>query len=207
MAASSPERRRGHDQLEQKSVQLRFRQGVRPLHLDGVLGRQHKKRLVELIRMCPATVTPCSCMASNIADCVLGVARLISSASTMLANTGPGWNWKTLRPVASSIKILVPGDVGGHQIRRELDAREATNPAPARASAPAEFCPGRERLPAGRVRPDSRQISTPSTMSKFPTMTLPTSARTRLKLSLNCATVCSLISIGIDGIRFLVCKI
>ena len=40
----------------------------------------------------PSTVTCASSMTSSSADCVLGDARLISSASTMDANTGPGWN-------------------------------------------------------------------------------------------------------------------
>ncbi len=40
----------------------------------------------------PSTVTVCSSITSSRADWVLGEARLISSASTMLANTGPGLN-------------------------------------------------------------------------------------------------------------------
>jgi hypothetical protein len=34
-------------------------------------------------------------MASSSADCVLGVVRLISSASTMLVKSGPGLNTKS----------------------------------------------------------------------------------------------------------------
>ncbi len=56
----------------------------------------------------PATVTCFSCMASSNALWVLGVARLISSASRMLANTGPGWNWKLFRPCSSSRMMFVP---------------------------------------------------------------------------------------------------
>lgn len=41
-------------------------------------------------RETPMTVTVCSCMASKRADCVFGVARLISSAKIILLNTGPG---------------------------------------------------------------------------------------------------------------------
>ena len=40
----------------------------------------------------PATDTRCSCMACSKAACVLGGVRLISSASTMLANSGPAKN-------------------------------------------------------------------------------------------------------------------
>ena len=40
-------------------------------------------------------VTRPSSITSSSADCVFGEARLISSASTMVANTGPSWNSKT----------------------------------------------------------------------------------------------------------------
>ena len=41
----------------------------------------------------PSTVMVRSSIDSSNADWVLGEARLISSASTMLANSGPGWNF------------------------------------------------------------------------------------------------------------------
>ena len=40
----------------------------------------------------PSTVTRDSSMTSSSADCVLGEARLISSASTIEEKTGPRWN-------------------------------------------------------------------------------------------------------------------
>ena len=40
----------------------------------------------------PSTVTCRSAIASSSADCVFGIDRLISSTSTMFANTGPGRN-------------------------------------------------------------------------------------------------------------------
>ncbi len=40
-------------------------------------------------------MTCCSAIASSSADCVFGIARLISSTSTMFANTGPGRNSKS----------------------------------------------------------------------------------------------------------------
>ena len=43
-------------------------------------------------RVSPSAVTWCSSIASSSALCVLGVARLISSARITWANTGPGWN-------------------------------------------------------------------------------------------------------------------
>ena len=60
-------------------------------------------------RRCGPRPTTCrSSIASSSADCVFGEARLISSASTMLANSGPGWKtnvsvarWSTLTPTRS----------------------------------------------------------------------------------------------------------
>jgi len=46
-------------------------------------------------RVTPSTVTWRSAIASSSADCVRGIARLISSTSTTLANTGPGLNSKS----------------------------------------------------------------------------------------------------------------
>ena len=46
--------------------------------------------------VCPSIVTWRSSIDSRSADWVFGDARLISSASTMLANTGPGRNSKSL---------------------------------------------------------------------------------------------------------------
>ena len=43
-------------------------------------------------RVTPSTVTCPSAIASSSADCAFGSARLISSTSTMFANTGPGRN-------------------------------------------------------------------------------------------------------------------
>ena len=56
----------------------------------------------------PPTVTLCSCIASSRADCVFGVARLISSASTICAKIGPGWKLKTRWPSGVSLMMLVP---------------------------------------------------------------------------------------------------
>ncbi len=46
-------------------------------------------------RVSPSTVTCCSAIASSSADCVFGIARLISSTRTTFANTGPGRNSKS----------------------------------------------------------------------------------------------------------------
>ena len=74
--------------------------------------------------MVPPTVTLCSCIASSRADCVLGVARLISSASTIWAKIGPGWKLKTRLPSRRLADDVGADDVRRHQVGRELDAVE-----------------------------------------------------------------------------------
>ena len=56
-------------------------------------------------RVMPSAVTCRSCMASSSAAWVRGVARLISSASRMLTNTGPGRNSK---PLVCWLNTLTP---------------------------------------------------------------------------------------------------
>ena len=46
-------------------------------------------------RVTPSTVTCRSAIASSSADCVFGIARLISSTSTTFAKIGPGRNSKS----------------------------------------------------------------------------------------------------------------
>ena len=71
--------------------------------------------------MVPSIVTWRSSMHSSSDDCVLGVARLISSARTTWAMIGPGRN-------SNSLGLLVvdreAGHVGRQQVRRELDPAE-----------------------------------------------------------------------------------
>ena len=72
--------------------------------------------------MRPSTVTCSSCIASSRPDCVFGVARLSSSTSTTLANTGPGWNSNCLRPGVPDRRAE---DVRRQQVDGRLHAREA----------------------------------------------------------------------------------
>ena len=72
-------------------------------------------------RVTPSTVIVCSSIASSSADCVLGVARLISSARTICAMSGPGRNSKSLGALAVDRDA---GDVGRQDVGRELDALE-----------------------------------------------------------------------------------
>ena len=61
-------------------------------------------------------------MAWSRADWVRGLARLISSAMRSWAKTGPFTKRKERRPVGALVEDFGAQDVGGHQVRRELDA-------------------------------------------------------------------------------------
>ena len=63
----------------QKAIKLRLGKRVSAFLLDRVLGREHMKGARNVVTIA-ATVTCCSCIACSSADCVRGLARLISSA-------------------------------------------------------------------------------------------------------------------------------
>jgi hypothetical protein len=75
--------------LQQEAVALRLGQRVHALALDRVLRRHHEERLGTVVRRVPPIDTWRSAITSSSADCTFAGARLISSASTKLANTGP----------------------------------------------------------------------------------------------------------------------
>ena len=58
-------------------------------------------------------------MASRSADCVFGIARLISSTSSTFANTGPGPELELACPL---VEDREPGDVGRLDVGRALDS-------------------------------------------------------------------------------------
>ena len=61
-------------------------------------------------------------MLCSSADWVRGLARLISSAISSWAKTGPSMKRKERRPVSLFLHHLGAQDVGRHQVGRELDA-------------------------------------------------------------------------------------
>jgi hypothetical protein len=96
-----------HANVEEEAIELRLGQRIGALLLDGILRGEHEERLGRRI-VWPAAVTLCSCIASSSAACVRGGARLISSASTMFANTGPRTKRKARCPPPLSSRISVP---------------------------------------------------------------------------------------------------
>src|SRR5660398_88659 len=85
---------------------MRFRKRICAFHLDGVLGSKNKEWLIQQVGLVAHRYL-FSCIASSMALCVFGDALLISSARTILANTGPSSNLYCFFPPISSI-IYVP---------------------------------------------------------------------------------------------------
>ena len=112
-------------------------------------------------------MTCCSSIASSSALCVFGPARLISSASSTWANTGPGWKTKASRAA------LVDADadqVGRHQVGGELRAREAQARARPRARARGVVLPTPGTSSIRRWPPARRQATQSSICGRLPTM-------------------------------------
>ncbi len=115
----------------------------------------------------PSALTWRSSIASSSADWVFGEARLISSASTMLANSGPGWNtklslarWKTLTPTRS-----VGSRSGVNCTRFHVQSIDAAS-ALARLVLPTPGTSSMSRWPSAR-----RHITASSTASRLPCTT------------------------------------
>ena len=69
-------------------------------------------------------VTEPSCIVSSMADCVLGVARLISSARQICVKIGPLLELEDAFSLGRFHHHVGAQDVGRHQVGRELDAGE-----------------------------------------------------------------------------------
>src|SRR5688500_18336256 len=137
--------------------------------------------------VCLATVTEPSLIASSSADCVFGVARLISSASTMFAKIGPRWNSKRLPPPGSSTMTLVPtmsaGIRSGVNWTRENEAWMHSESVRTSIVLPRPGTPSRRAWP-----PPRRHMRTPSMISSWPTIILLISSRRRRRSAVNSET-------------------
>ena len=115
-------------------------------------------------------------MASSSADWVLGVARLISSASTRFATIGPCSNCSSWPPPSLSTSTDVPRTSAGimsgvNWIRLKLSFRAS----PSEETSMVFPSPG---TPSSSTWPPARSaVSTPSITSAWPTMRRETSAR------------------------------
>src|SRR6266516_6240797 len=134
----------------------------------------------------PSIVTCCSCMHSSSAACVFGEARLISSTSSRLANTGPGLNsnslerWlKTFTPVTSE------GRRSGVNCMREKETSSERASAFASIVLPTPGKSSRIRCPSlTRQRTHIRSVSSGAcrTRARFSTMDLIVSAEAEVSM-------------------------
>ena len=125
------------------------------------------------------TVTDCSCIASRSADCVLGVARLISSARRMWAKIGPFWKSKYFEPASSSTIMLVPMMSAG--IRSGVNWMRENVASMHSASVRTSIVLPRPGTPSRSACPPARSVvMTPSTISSWPTIILAISVRRRV---------------------------
>ena len=120
----------GHVDLHQEAVELRLGQRIGALLLDRVLRGQHVERRAERVVHARRRSPDFSCIACSSADCVRGVARLISSAIRSWQKTGPSMKRNGAAAVGRGLQHLGAQDVGRHQVGRELDpaARQAPSP-------------------------------------------------------------------------------
>ncbi len=112
-----------HLQLEEEPVELCFGQRIRALHLDRVLRRQHEKRLLELKRRLAHGHAD---FLHRFEECGLCLGRravdLVGQHDVGEDRTGLELEERpALRVLLDDVRA---DDVGGHQVRRELNARE-----------------------------------------------------------------------------------
>ena len=133
----------------------------------------------------PATVTDRSCIASSRADWVLGVARLISSASTQVGEDRPALE---LEPAAALGRLehdVGADQVGRHQVGRELDALELQVQGVGQRPHQQRLAQPRHALRAARGRRRSGPSACRRRSRESPTITLPTSRRSGSKSARN----------------------
>ncbi len=116
-------RRIRHLQLEEEPIELRFRQRIGAFHLQRVLRREHQERLIELVGR----------LADRHALLLHGLEqrrlRLGRRAVDLVGQDDvredrPGLELEERAAVRVLLHDVGADDVGGHQVRRELDARE-----------------------------------------------------------------------------------
>ena len=119
---------------------------------------------------CRAMLIDRSCIASKSADCVFGVARLISSARQICVNSGPFWNWNSRWPDSSSTIMFVPkmsaGIRSGVNWIRENSRFSVWASVRTSSVLPSPGTPSNRQWP-----PTNKHVSTPCTTSPCPTIT------------------------------------
>ncbi len=137
----------------------------------------------------PRTVTrSASCIASSSAACVFGGVRLISSASSTCANSGPGTKVQRRRPVVGSSSMMsVPVTSVG--IRSGVNWMRLNDRPSASASVRTSSVFAVPGMPVMRQWPPTSIVSSRcSTTSSCPTMILRTWPRIASSTVRNCVT-------------------
>ena len=107
--------------LEEEAIELRLWKGVGPLHLDGVLGRQHEKGQGQRVG---GLADRHGALLHRLEERRLGLGR---GAVYLVGQHQVGKDRSALELEATPAEIGVdqdvrPGDIRGHEIGRELDA-------------------------------------------------------------------------------------
>ena len=132
IASSSARGRVAEREPQEEAVELGLRQREGALVLDRVLGREQEERRRAARACSPSTVTCRSAIASSSADCVFGIARLISSTSSDVREDRARAGIEVARLLVEDREA---GDVGRLQVGRALDARRRVAPSTLCASA------------------------------------------------------------------------
>src|SRR5579862_969337 len=130
----------------------------------------------------PMTVTRRSCIASSSADCVLGEARFISSASTRLPKSGPGWKTNCRRPSTSlriGLPVMSPGSRSGVNWMRFASSRNACARPFTSSVLPRPGKPSSRRCPRASI-----PVITCSTSLSWPKRTVFNTSRSRASFAL-----------------------
>ena len=116
-------RRIFHLQLEKEPVELCFGQRIRALHLDRVLRRQHQKRLLELKRRLAHGHAD---FLHRFEECGLCLGRRAVDlvGQHHVGEDRTGLELEKRPALGVLLDDVRADDVSGHQVRRELNARE-----------------------------------------------------------------------------------
>ncbi len=157
---------------QEEAVELRLGQRVGALVLDRVLGREHEKRPLERAR------PPLDRHLALLHRLEQRRLRLRRSAVDLVGEQQVGEDraGAELELGGALVEHRRAGHVGGHQVGRELDAREAERRRPGRTSARSASSRGRGSPRSARARPRARRAGRARARSRLPTTARSTSS-------------------------------
>ena len=112
-----------HLELEEEAIELRFGQRIGAFHLERVLRREHEERLFELVgRLADRDADVLHRLEQRRLRLRRGAVDLVGEHD--VGEDRPGLELEERAAVRVLLDDVGADDVGGHQVRRELDARE-----------------------------------------------------------------------------------